>query len=342
VALEAAYAFDGSGTTVLDLSGNGRDMDLTGTNGVQVAGGQTGNALGKNGATMPTLPASVLSACQTDDRTIMFDAKQNLTTWWVRFDDPVFSSGMWGVLNLGNMAVQARDNTGSHNLATRPTTTAPDATNWHNYCATYVRGTGVISLYLDGALASTSSFAAGTQLSTSATVIDLAEWSTTGAALDNLRIYSHALTAGEVATVAGTPVTSAANVTGTALADLGGLTATVAGTRDVPATATATLGALTATALGTRVVDGTLLGSLGALTATAAGTRVVTGTFPGNLGALTAVVSGQRAVTGTATASLGQLVATIVIAGSLPSTRLHASGREPATHVAGREPRESI
>lgn len=321
MALEAAYAFDGSGTTVLDLSGNGRDIDLTGSAGAQVTGGNPGNALGKTGAAMPSLPATVLAACQTDDRTIMFDAKQNLTTWWVRFNDPVFSSGMWGVLNLGNMAVQARDNTAGHNLATRPTTTPPDAVNWHNYCATYVRATGVISFYLDGTLASTSSFAAGTQLSTSATLIDLAEWSTTGAALDNLRLYSHALTAGEVTALAGTPVTGASNVTGTALAALGTLTGTVVGTRDVQSTATATLGALTATVAGTRGVGGTALG---------------------NLGALAATVAGQRAVTATAAASLGQLVATIVLAGPLPSTRLHASGREPATRAWGREPRRTI
>lgn len=207
--LEGAYAFNNVGaTTVTDLSGNGRHIDLTGSAGAQVTGGQTGGALGKTGATMPTLPASVLAACQTDDRTLMFDARGNLSTWWVRFNDPVFGSGMWGVLNLGSMAVQARDNTGSHNLATRPTATAPESGVWHNYCATYVRSTGIISIYRDGTLAATSSFAAGTQLSTTATSIDVAEWTDTGASVDNLRLLSHALTPSEVAALAGTPVTA--------------------------------------------------------------------------------------------------------------------------------------
>lgn len=212
MALEGAWAFNDIGSsTVLDLSGNGRHIDLTGSNGAQVSGGQTSGALGKTGATMPQLPSSVLAACQTDDRTIMFDAGDTFSTWWLRFNDTVFGSGMWGILNIGNMAVQARDNTGSHNLATRPTAALPVPAEWHNYCATYVRSTGVISIYRDGTLANTSSFAAGTQLSTSAAFIDLAEWTNTGPAMDNLRLFSHALTAPEVAALAGTPVVASAS-----------------------------------------------------------------------------------------------------------------------------------
>jgi hypothetical protein len=211
MALEAAYAFDGSGDTVSDLSGNGRDINLAGTNGIQIAGGQTNNALGKNGPTMPVLPPEVLAACQTDDRTIMFDGSGlDLGTWWVRFNDPTFGSGMWGVLDLadGFIRVQARDNTGSHNLLSRPSATSTSEGVWHNYCATYVRSSGVCSLYRDGVLVESQSFAAGTELSTTAAWIDLAEWGTTGPAIDNLRFYSNALDATEVAAVAGTPVTA--------------------------------------------------------------------------------------------------------------------------------------
>ena len=204
--LVAAYSFD---TDYSDASGNGNTITSTGNSAV-VSGGQTSNALGKTGATMPVLPAGVLSACQSDDRTIMLDAKGDLFTWWIRFNDSTFGSGMWGILNLndgGGMKVQARDNSGSHNLATRPAATSPGAA-WHNYCTTYVRSTGVITLYKDGVSASTSSFSAGTQLSTSANSLDIAEWSNTGAAIDNLRFYSHALNSTEVAAIAGTPVTS--------------------------------------------------------------------------------------------------------------------------------------
>lgn len=209
MALEGAYAFDVvSGATVLDLSGNGRDITLTGTNGVQVAGGQTGAALGKTGATMPICPGSLLTATQTDDRTVMFDAKNNFTVWWVRWEKDAINSGTWGILLTGgSMAVQAR-RASDDSLATRPTATQPGTTTWHNYCATYVRSTGIISFYLDGVLASTQSFTAGTQLTINADRINLAEWSNTGPALDNLRFYSHALNAVEVAALAGTPVTS--------------------------------------------------------------------------------------------------------------------------------------
>lgn len=207
MALEVAYSFNSDYTDVA----NGRTITSTGNSAI-VAGGQTGNALGKTGATMPVLPAAALAALQSDDRTMMLDAKGDLFTWWIRFNDSVFGSGMWGILNLndgGGMKVQARDNSGSHNLATRPAASSPGAA-WHNYCATYVRSTGVITLYKDGVSASTSSFAAGTQLATTADTIDLAEWSTTGAAVDNLRLYSHALNSTEVAAVAGTPVTATA------------------------------------------------------------------------------------------------------------------------------------
>lgn len=212
MALEGAYAFDDVGaSTVLDLSGNGRDINLTGTAGAQVADGglfDGGGALGKTGATMPVLPASLLAACETDDRGIMFDAAGNLNVWWVRFEKDAIGSGVWGVLNISDsvMEVQAR-RASDEALATRPSATLPGAANT-NYCATYVRSTGVISFYRAGSLVSTSSFAAGTQLSIGADRINIAEWSDTGPAMDNLRFFSHAPDATEVAALAGTPVTA--------------------------------------------------------------------------------------------------------------------------------------
>lgn len=271
MALEAAYAFDDLGsTTVVDFSGNGRDIDLTGTNGVQVAGGNPDGALGKTGATMPVLPASVLAACETDDRGIMFDAQNNLNVWWVRFEKDAIGSGTWGVLNIGDvvMEVQAR-RASDEALATRPAAALPGAA-YHNYCATYVRSTGIISFYRDGALVSTSSFAAGTQLSVGADRINLAEWTDTGPALDNLRLFSHAPDATEVLSLAGTAV-GATEVTGTALAALGSLTGTATGARTVVATVNASLGGVTATGSGTRSVTSTTMASLGVLTATVTG-----------------------------------------------------------------------
>lgn len=322
MAIEAAYSFNNVGsTTVLDLSGNGRDIDLTGTNGVQVdsAGVLDGGALGKTGATMPVLPASVLAACETDDRGIMFDAVGNLNVWWVRFEKDAISSGVWGILNIADsvMEVQAR-RASDEALAARPSAALPGASR-HNYCCTYVRSTGVISFYRDGALASTSSFAAGTQLSIGADRINLAEWTDTGPAMDNLRLFSHAPDATEVASLAGTPVAN--QVTGTATASLGALVGTVIGTRSVTAVAVA---------------------ATGALVGTVAGSRTVNGDVDAVLGTLVATVAGRRSTTGSAVAALGALNARIVLAGPLPTTRLRVSGREPIRRLSGREPRRSI
>lgn len=294
MALEAAYAFnDVAATTVTDLSGNGRHATLTGTAGVQVSGGQTGGALGKTGATMPVLPASVLSASQTDDRTVMFDAQGNLTTWWVRWEKDAINSGAWGVLNVsGSMAVQAR-RASDDSLATRPTGTPPAAGVWHNYAATYVRSTGVISLYRDGVLVDSEVFAAGTQLTVNADRINLAEWSTTGPAIDNLRIYSHALNSTDVAAVAGTPVTSnditgsgAATAPVAAVAGAGSVVASGAGGASAPAS--------TATGTGTVAVGGG--GSLTSPVVTAVGEGSVYISGAGLLLASVSIASGVGAV----------------------------------------------
>jgi len=326
VALEFAAAFDGSGTTVLDLSGNGRDLDLTGSAGAQVAGGNPGNALGKTGAAMPVLPASVLAASETDDRTVMLDVLgTGRSVWVIRWEDDGLSSGIWGVLALDGVTMQSRARRQSDTAAAGALTFGTsEAGTWHNVCLTYVRSTAVLAAYWDGAVISSgvpSGWVAGQQLMLGAERINLAEWSSTGPSIDNLRIYSHALTAGEVAAIAGTPVSGAVNVTGTVATDLGSLTATAAGTPNVQGTATATLGATTATVVGTRAVGGTA---------------------PAALGVVAATVVGQRAVAGVVTAALGPLTATVTLQGPLPSTRLHTSGREPTTHASGREPRESI
>ncbi|MEU0797170.1 hypothetical protein ABZ342_44510 [Amycolatopsis sp. NPDC005961] len=206
MALEGAYSFDTDGT---DYSGNGRTLILSGTNGVITAGGHTGSALGKNGATMPVFPGSLLTATQSDDRCVMFWATGNLTTWWVRWEKDAIGSGTWGVLNIsGSMAIQAR-RASDDSLLTRPTGTQPGATP-HHYAATYTRSTGVCRLLVDGVQTGTQSFTAGTQLTTNADRINIAEWSTTGPAIDDLRFFSHVPTDPEISAYMNTPVTAPA------------------------------------------------------------------------------------------------------------------------------------
>lgn len=321
MALEAAYNFNDVGvTTITDYSGNARHIDLAGTNGAQVAGGTPGGALGKTGVTMPILPASVLAASQTDDRTLMFDALSVRTVWWVRWEKDAIASGTWGILSIDGTTMLGQVRRASDDaLATRPSAAPPEVATWHNYCLTYVRSTGIISLYRDGVLVDTESFAPGTQLTTNADRINLAEWSTTGPTIDNLRVYSHALTDVEVAATAGTPV----------------------GVTEVTGVATAALGALTGVATGTRVVTSTVLAPLGGLSAAAVGARGVTGVVTAGFGGLATVV-GSRTVGGVAVASLGNLVATATSTGVLPTGRLRVSGREPDRTVSGREPRSSL
>jgi hypothetical protein len=306
VALLAAYNFDSiGGSTVADLSGNGYDITLTGTAGAQVSGGQTGGALGKTGATMPVLPAGLATASQTDDRSLMFDAKNDFTTWWVRWEKDAIGSGTWGVLLLsGAMQFFARRASDDGQMASRPTAATPGTTAWHNYAVTYVRSTGVATFYRDGVSVGTASFTAGTQLVTNADRINIAEWSTTGPALDNLRIYSHALTGTEVAALAGTPVTAAARTGSVTLAATAAFVVSgkkgAAGT--VPLAATAAL-----PSAGRKTSTGTAGLAATASTATA-GTRASAGGT--TLGAVAQLaVSGVRSVAHTvalaASAALG-------------------------------------
>lgn len=201
--LEGAYNFDADGT---DFSGNGRTLTL-GANGVSVAGGHTGNAFGKTGATMSVFPSSLLAATQTDDRCLMFWGQGALTTWWVRWEKDAINSGTWGILNIsGSMAVQAR-RASDDTAITRPTGTAPSAGTWRHYCATYVRSTGVCRMLVNGVQTGSQSFAAGTQLTINADRINMGEWSSTGPAIDDLRFFSNVPTDTEIATYRDTAVT---------------------------------------------------------------------------------------------------------------------------------------
>lgn len=347
MALEGAYAFnDVASDTIVDLSGNGRDIDLTGTNGVQVdsAGLLDGGALGKTGANTISLPAALRTASETNDRTLMFDGLGNRSTWWVRWESTSLDTGVWGVLSLDETAMltRARDQTNSGPSPGSPVIGNLSTTQRHNFAITYVRSTGVVSVYYDGALITTSTFAAGTPLYTGADDLNMAEWADTGPAIDNLRIFSHALTAGEIDDIAGTPVSSATDVTGTAASALGALVGVATGQRATFGTAQSVLGTANATASGTRTVFGTAATALAALTATATGTVTPPSVAVTSLGRLIGTAAGVRTVRGVAGSTLGRLIATATVPNPLPAARIRISGREPYSHVSGREPRESV
>lgn len=210
MALEFAYAFNNVGsTTVLDLSGNGRNIDLTGTNGAQVSGGQTGGALGKTGATMPTLPTAAVNALKTDDWAIMFDALGIRQTWWFRCWDGT-NSGVRGVLDLDGTLMRGQLRTApGDSLQTRPTAAVPETTSpWRHYALTYKRSTGLLTMYRDGVQVSQVDIADGTQASNNFTIIDMAEWTASGPSIDNVRGLSHCPDDAEVLALSTTPVTA--------------------------------------------------------------------------------------------------------------------------------------
>lgn len=122
----------------------------------------------------------------------------------------------------------------------------------------------------------------------------------------------------------GVDVEFGAEIFGTAVANLGGLTATAAGVRTVHGAAMAALGALTATVAGQRTVHATATASLGSLTAAADGHRTVHGAaaFPGVFTAAITIVANPEP--GTLAAS-GTALSTLAASGS--AATLTASGR---------------
>lgn len=367
MALEGAYAFDDIGSsTVVDLSGNGRNISLSGTNGQQVDGSAVLDvgALAKTGTGTISLPTSLRTAMETDDRSIMCDVVGSRSVWIVRFESASLDTGVFGMLSLdaSNVIIRARDQ-GNNGPTPGSAVIGALAASRHNFAMVYTRSTGVLAYYYDGSPAGTSTFAPGTALYVGADDLNIAEWGSTGPAQDNLRFFSHALTPSEVAALAGTPVVGGTNVTGTAVVVLGGLTAALVGTRTVNAIAVTSLGQLAGTAAGTRATAGTAVAPLGALTATTSGTRTVAGSAVASLGALVGAASGQvttpssaavvlgnlnatttgtRSTTGSAIVALGTLHATAVVPNPLPVDRIRVSGREPLRRVSGREPRETV
>jgi hypothetical protein len=262
MALEAAYAFDDVGsTTVLDLSGNGRHITLTGSAGAQVTGGRQGGALAKTGATMPTLPASVVAAFKSDDWAVMFDALGVRQTWWFRCHDGV-SSAVRGILDLDATLMRGQLRTAPGDvLQTRPTAPVPEVATWRHYALTYERSSGTLSFYRDGLLASSVDLADGTQASTNFTIIDLAEWTTPGPSQDNLRVFSHCPTPAEVLDLQGTPVVASAESAMLA-ASLPSTTLQATASASATATMSATLPTATMAASTTSAATITMAGAL--------------------------------------------------------------------------------
>jgi hypothetical protein len=177
---------------VVDRTGHGWDITLTGTNAVRNAGGRTGMALTKSGATMMALPSGLLTPGQTTARTMMCWVKGTGTTWILRMQVNSINSGSWGLLHVsGNASVQART---AASGAIRAGGTMPADGLWHHYCATYDNVN--LRFYLDGVLKQTTALAG--PLRTDADVFDAMEWATSTTLIGDPRLYVRDLSLAEV------------------------------------------------------------------------------------------------------------------------------------------------
>lgn len=187
----AAYSFDESGDTVLDVSGNEHHFLLT-TDATRVAG-KTNGGIQPATTTAVQLP----DIGQSDDRTICMWINGSIPDGWpVQWYDPLADSGsgagVWGILFVGgDPKIRARNNADAFTDATAPW---PDTTDWHHVAGVY--GGGSVKLYLDGVLADQQSLLGPIRLSNAPTLFG--GWAGAGS-FDDLRAYDSALGPSSVA-----------------------------------------------------------------------------------------------------------------------------------------------
>jgi hypothetical protein len=196
--LLAAYSFGGTGSTITDDSGNGRDFTLDASTVRAAGGGLTRTAIG-------TTIGPSLAGLQTPLRSISCRvSRTSLGDGWF----PTFSAsgtGVWGLIDLGGQR-QARARNASGFAAAQQAA----ATGEQALAATY-DGTNV-RLYVAGVLVATSPLAG--PLRTDATQFQILATTGPETVLKDLRIYDHVLTLAEVQADRDTPVTAAVAASG--------------------------------------------------------------------------------------------------------------------------------
>jgi hypothetical protein len=200
----AAWNFDeASGTTVLDRTGNGHDLTISGI-GVRTASGngQTLKGLTASGGGQMNGPTPNYN--QTAQRTIMASVRN--TSAIIGHVLECYVSGLdssaWSILFLsGQIHIQARNSSG---FARASATWTPSST-WRHIAGTY-DGTN-IRLYIDGVLAATTALTA--PLRTDADAFRVLDNSDSVTTIDNVRIYTTALTGPEILALSTTPVPDA-------------------------------------------------------------------------------------------------------------------------------------
>lgn len=200
--LEAYFKFDeGTGTTTADSTGNGH----TGT-----FSGGTSWVVGKSGSAVSLDGSSGTVSCALGANLPANNAPQTIS-WWMNYAAPPQSvESMIGLTNsTAGSAVQCGFRNGQLTVwnwggNTLVSTTAPSANSWHQASYTYDGTTH--SLYVDGVLANSSTAGAQTAAPSRLDLGLTPGWGEYYAGiLDEVRIYSRALTSAEIATLAQDP-----------------------------------------------------------------------------------------------------------------------------------------
>lgn len=182
--LIAAYSFDESGSTVLDVTGT-YDFALT-ANAARITG-KTGGGIQPATTTAVSLP----NIGQTAERTVCMWVKGAIPDGWpIQWYDPTADSGAgagaWGILFIGgNPKIRVRN---SVDAFTDATAAWPDTVSWHHIAGVY--GGGSVKLYLDGVLADQQTLIGPIRSSNVPTLFG--GFASVGS-FDDLRIYDAAL-----------------------------------------------------------------------------------------------------------------------------------------------------
>ncbi len=193
---------EGTGTTALDLSGNGNGGTLV--NGPSYLTGKMGNALSFNGSSSQYVNIP-------DAPSIDFGTGDYALSFWIQF--PISKSFVWGGIIIKGLTTSAPGNTwglvidssneirfqdvytaGTFNLNY---STANTSAGWHRF--DFVRSGGIYKVYKDGSLYAQPS-AAGVANLTNTFPLQFGI-STNGyvnMVLDDVRLYNRALSAAEI------------------------------------------------------------------------------------------------------------------------------------------------
>jgi hypothetical protein len=213
MSLVLELGMDEASGALLDTSGNGRNVTLTGNNTRTAAGsGYTyGGTLPNSKGLIQTAADSftafngAMTPFNTTNRTVMFWAKQPGAnpSWVLEYYNAANDTGVFGWLLLsGSFRFRAKDS--SNNVYERSLTSAP--TVFHHYCATH-DGTN-LKVYVDGVQV-------GANVSMpvavwNADAIRIFDQAGSTPVLDDIRVFNTVLTSTEINTWMTTPVGAAA------------------------------------------------------------------------------------------------------------------------------------